>query len=398
MVTRRGFLTFGATAAASAAVGVGIGGVATSNFAANGEQSFAVSPQIPFEGVHQMGIEESIQAATNMLAFDLIPGTTNEDMIRWMRLLTDDIRRLSTGQPALADPTPSTGIGPARFSAYIGFGPGLFRKLGLESKMPDGLIDLPVFSIDALEDQYSGGDVLIHAAADDAVALFNGVRVLVRDSLPFATMRWNQAGFAHAAQSSKPKVTHRNLMGQLDGSANPKLNSDEFDNTVWIKEGPAWIEGGTILVFRRIDMNLENWDKLGSQAKSEVIGRELESGAPLTGANESDAPDYTAALPSGAKVIAEDSHIRRASLSGTASPIFRRTFSFGQPDPNGPQMKAGLLWCAYQRNIKEQYLPMQLRLAKSDSLNRYTTPVGSATFAVPKGVIGSQIIAEELFS
>jgi dye decolorizing peroxidase len=398
MVSRREFLTVGATAAASAMVGAGVGAAVTSQFAANGESSSAVGAQIRFEGPHQMGIEESIQASTNMLSFDLTPGITNQDMIRWMRLLTDDIRRLSSGEQPLADPTPETGIGPARFSAYVGFGPSLFKKLGLEDHMPEGLIELPAFSVDALEDKYSGGDVLIHVAADDAIALFNGVRVLVRDSLPFATLRWSQSGFAHSAESAKPVVTHRNLMGQLDGSANPKLKSNEFNEIVWIKDGPKWIIGGTLLVFRRINMHLEKWDKLGSHSKSDVIGRSLGSGAPLTGLKESDIPDYSAELPSGRKVIDVDSHIRLASNSGMAMPLFRRPFSYGQPGSEGALMQAGLLWCAYQRNINEQYLPMQQRLAKSDRLNSYTTAVGSATFAIARGVTGSETIAEDLFS
>lgn len=61
-------------------------------------------------------------------------------------------------------------------------------------------------------------------------------------------------------------------------------------------------------------------------------------------------------------------------------------------------MDVGLLWCAYQRNIEKQYLPMQLRLAELDLLNKWTLPIGSATFAIPRGVIGDEVIAEGLFS
>jgi dye decolorizing peroxidase len=61
-------------------------------------------------------------------------------------------------------------------------------------------------------------------------------------------------------------------------------------------------------------------------------------------------------------------------------------------------MDVGLLWCAYQRNIEKQYLPMQLRLAELDLLNRWTLPIGSATFAIPRGVGEGEVIAEGLFS
>lgn len=398
MVSRRGFLASSAAAAASAAAGLGVGAAAATQLAQGQAQTATATRAIKFEGSHQMGIETPIQAVTNMVALDVLPGTTLADMQRWMFLLTDDIRRMAAGEPVLADPAPELAIGAARFTAYVGFGPSLFRKLGIEDRMPDGLIDLPAFSIDALKDEFSGGDVLIHVAADDPVVLSHGVRNLVRDSLPFATVRWNQAGFAHTPGMVPEGVTHRNLMGQVDGTANPALESDDFDDVVWIKDGPKWIQGGTLLVFRRIAMQLDTWDQLSSLGKGEVIGRTLKDGAPLTGTQESDLPDYGARTAAGLKVIPEFAHIRRASDAGLGERIFRRPFSYEMPISKAGSMDVGLLWCAYQRNIEKQYLPMQLRLAELDLLNRWTLPIGSATFAIPKGVTGAEVIAEGLFS
>lgn len=397
MVSRRGFLASGA-AAATAAAGLGAGATAATQLAQSQAQTATAIRELKFEGAHQMGIETPIQAVTNMVAFDLLPDLSLKDMQRWMFLLTDDIRRMAAGEPVLADPAPELAIGAARFSAYVGFGPSLFRKLGIEDRMPAGLIDLPGFSIDALQDEFSGGDVLIHVSADDPLVLSHGVRNLVRDSLPFATVRWNQAGFAHSPGMVPEGVTHRNLMGQVDGTANPALESDDFDEVVWIKDGPRWIQGGTLLVFRRIAMQLDTWDQLSSVGKGEVIGRTLQSGAPLTGSKESDLPDYEARSTTGLKVIPEFAHIRRASNSGDGERIFRRPFSYEMPITKQGSMDVGLLWCAYQRNIEKQYLPMQLRLAELDLLNKWTLPIGSATFAIPRGVSGNEVIAEGLFS
>ena len=398
MVSRRGFLTSSAAAAATAAAGLGVGAAAATQVANDQAQTATAKRFLKFEGPHQVGIETPIQAVTNMVTFDLLPGTTLSDMQRWMFLLTDDIRRMANGEPVLADPAPELAIGAARFSAYVGFGPSMFRKLGIENRMPEGLIDLPAFSIDDLKDEFSGGDVLIHVAADDPVVLSHGVRNLVRDSLPFATVRWNQAGFSHTPGMVPEGVTHRNLMGQVDGTANPALDSDDFDEVVWIKDGPQWIQGGTLLVFRRIAMQLDTWDQLSSVGKGEVIGRTLKEGAPLTGSKESDLPDFEARSAAGLKVIPEFAHIRRASDSGKGERIFRRPFSYEMPISKAGSMDVGLLWCAYQRNIEKQYLPMQLRLAELDLLNRWTLPIGSATFAIPRGVTGDEVIAEGLFS
>lgn len=344
-----------------------------------------------------MGIEADLQAVTNFVAFDLKPGVTKKDMLRWMGLLTDDISRLSRGLPVLADPAPELAIGAARFSAYVGFGPGLFSKLGLEALAPQGFGKLPSFKVDQLEDRFSAGDVLIHIAADDPVVLSHGTRGLVRDSMPFATVRWTQSGFAHTPGMVPEGVTHRNLMGQVDGTANPILGSQDFSDVVWIEDGPTWIQGGTQLVFRRIAMQLDTWDQLGTPSKEEVIGRKLSNGAPLTGTKESDLPDFAARHPNGLKVIPDFAHIRRASPANPEERIFRRPFSYESGISAQGSLDVGLLWTAYQRDLERQFLPIQQRLDELDLLNQWTVPIGSAEFAIAGGVTEGSMLAEALF-
>ncbi|MDC0911503.1 Dyp-type peroxidase [Aquiluna sp.] len=398
MVSRRGFLAGGAAAAASGAVGIAAGAAGASLAAEADLETFAASRQAEFYGPHQSGIELDIQAVTNMVAFDIKESVTKADMLRWMRLLTDDIARLTAGEPVLADPAPELAIGAARFTAYVGFGPSLFSKLGLEAQMPEGFADLPAFGVDQLQERYSAGDVLIHIAADDPVVLAHGTRGLVRDSMPFASVRWVQPGFAHSPGMIPAGLTHRNLMGQVDGTANPELGSSDFDSVVWINDGPEWIQGGTLLVFRRIAMQLDTWDQLGTPSKEEVIGRKLSNGAPLTGERETDVPDLGARHPNGLLVIPEFAHIRRAAPQESGERIFRRPFSYDNGMNERGSMDVGLLWTAYQRDISQQYLPIQRRLEQLDLLNQWTVPIGSAVFAIPGGVQGSELLAEALFS
>jgi len=398
LVSRRGFLAGGAAAAASGAVGIAAGAAGASLAAEADLETFAASRQAEFYGPHQSGIELDIQAVTNMVAFDIKESVTKADMLRWMRLLTDDIARLTAGEPVLADPAPELAIGAARFTAYVGFGPSLFSKLGLEAQMPEGFAELPAFGVDQLQERYSAGDVLIHIAADDPVVLAHGTRGLVRDSMPFASVRWVQPGFAHSPGMIPAGLTHRNLMGQVDGTANPELGSSDFDSVVWIKDGPEWIQGGTLLVFRRIAMQLDTWDQLGTPSKEEVIGRKLSNGAPLTGERETDVPDLGARHPNGLLVIPEFAHIRRAAPQESGERIFRRPFSYDSGMNERGSMDVGLLWTAYQRDISKQYLPIQRRLEQLDLLNQWTVPIGSAVFAIPGGVQGSELLAEALFS
>lgn len=398
MVTRRGFLTSTTAAAALAAVGgVGVGAAGANALANSNLDSFAAKRSINFRGANQMGIDQPLQAVTNFVALDIHPDVNAAAMLHWMKLLTDDIDRLSKGEPVLADPAPQLMVGPARFSAYVGFGYSLFEKLGLQSQLPMGFAPLPSFKVDKLQDQFSGGDVLIHIAADDPVVLAHGTRSLVRDSMPFASVRWVQSGFGHSPGVMPEGVSHRNLMGQVDGTANPALGSEDFSSVVWIEDGPEWIQGGTLLVFRRIAMELDGWDQLGTPAKEEVIGRRLDNGAPLTGTREEDLPDLAARHPNGLKVIPDFAHIRRAAPIG-GERIFRRPFSYSAGlAPNGAP-DVGLLWTAYQRDISKQFVPIQMRLDELDLLNRWTTPIGSGVYAIAGGVSEGEIIAQRLFS
>jgi dye decolorizing peroxidase len=394
LISRRGLL--GGTAAAAA--GGAIGAVSVSVGSSANQETFAAKRALEFYGEHQMGIEADLQAVTTFVVFDIKNTTDRAAMLRWMSLLTDDIYRLSSGEPVLADPAPELAIGAARFSAYVGFGPSLFAKLGLEAQMPKGFGPLPSFKVDQLQDGFSGGDVLIHIAADDPVVLSHGTRGLIRDSLPFATLRHTQSGFAHTPGMVPSGLTHRNLMGQVDGTANPKLGSDDFDQVVWIEDGPDWIQGGTQLVFRRIAMQLNTWDQLGTPAKEEVVGRKLSNGAPLTGVNETDTPDLAARHPNGLLVIPDFAHIRRAAPQNVSDRMFRRPFSYeGQPSKDGTP-DVGLLWTAYQRDMSKQFVPVQRRLDELDLLNEWTTPIGSAEFAIAGGVARGEVIAQALFS
>ena len=58
----------------------------------------------------------------------------------------------------------------------------------------------------------------------------------------------------------------RNLMGQVDGTVNPAPRTPEFDAAVWASS-PAWFTGGTVLVLRRIAMNMVTWDAFDRAGK-----------------------------------------------------------------------------------------------------------------------------------
>jgi deferrochelatase/peroxidase EfeB len=66
--------------------------------------------------------------------------------------------------------------------------------------------------------------------------------------------------------------------------------------------------------------------------------------------------------------------------------LLRRGYSFTDGiDPQTGQLDAGLFFLAYQRDPRNQFIPLQSMLAKQDALNEYIQHVSSGIYAVPPG-------------
>lgn len=75
-------------------------------------------------------------------------------------------------------------------------------------------------------------------------------------------------------------MTGRNLMGQIDGTNNPKPQQPDFATRVFCgAEAPGWLAGGSYVVQRRIRMLLDNWENLPEDRQERVIGRRKADGA-----------------------------------------------------------------------------------------------------------------------
>lgn len=390
---RRQFLFGGAVA------GVGALGAVGADFALNQPTSEPTTEPlngaatVPFFGEHQAGIDTTPQAHAVFLALDLLSTTDRDALRRMMKVLTDDAARLTQGAPALADSEPELAVVPARLTVTFGFGANFVSRTGVTTA-PAWLRPLPAFKIDRLEAGYSDGDLLIQIAADDAFTVAHAARMLLKDARSFTTLRWTQTGFRRAYGSEPTGTTMRNLFGQVDGSTNPKLGSEELASIVWSNDG--WLAGGTGLVVRRISMNLDKWDRLDRGGREESVGRTLSNGAPLTGTNEHDEPDFAATNRIGFPVIPEFSHIARARTDDTRQRIFRRGYNYDDTPTAESVSNSGLIFVSYQADVDAQFVPIQQRLDDLDLLNEWTTPVGSAVFAVPPGCAEGGLVGETL--
>jgi deferrochelatase/peroxidase EfeB len=146
-------------------------------------------------------------------------------------------------------------------------------------------------------------------------------------------------------------------------------------------------------------MTIETWDRTSLAEQQAVIGRFKGSGAPLTGHDEFDGPDFGARSAGAQPVIPADAHVRLAHPGGNqGARLLRRGYNFVDGTDGLGRLEAGLFFLAYQRDPRKQFIPIQANLARSDALNEYVRHVGSAIFACPPGVTPDGWWGQSLFA
>lgn len=288
-----------------------------------------------FHGKHQPGITTPLQARGHLVAFDLAPGAGRKEAAALMRRWSAVAKRLMAGEPTAggsADGTThDTGIaldaGPSSLTVTFGFGHTFFERTGLVAHRPPGLDPLPPFSSDRLDPKRSGGDLWVQIGADDALVAFHALRAIQKESTPAARVRWQMNGFNRTPGATAEPMTARNLMGQIDGTGNPKPSESDFDRRIFVPSHTAegddakfgWLAGGSYAVVRRIRMLLDDWEKLPLDRQERVIGRRKTDGAPLSGGTETTEMDLDKAGPDGKLLIPDNAHARISSPRGTAA-------------------------------------------------------------------------------
>ena len=199
-----------------------------------------------------------------------------------------------------------------------------------------------------------------------------------------ATVRWSQLGFGKTSSTTPNEMTPRNLFGFKDGTENIATTDQALlAQHVWVdaaKDGePAWLDGGTFLVARRIAMRIETWDRTSLSEQETLIGRHKGSGAPLGSSQERDKVKV-AALPEG-------SHVKLVHPdSNGGHRLLRRGYSFVDGSDGLGRLDAGLFFIAFCKDPRTQYVPMQAKIAAQELLAEYLVHTGSGLWAVPPGI------------
>ncbi|WP_419996449.1 iron uptake transporter deferrochelatase/peroxidase subunit [Streptomyces boninensis] len=400
-LTRRRLLgAAGATGAAGLVAG-GAGGAAAASAVRDQPTELASvgRAHIPFHGKHQAGITTPLQAAGHLAAFDLAADADRRSAAALLRRWTRTAAALTEGNPPDRDTGIARDAGPSALTITFGFGRTFFARTDLKAQLPEALTPLPDFTADHLDPKRSNGDLWIQIGADDPLVAFDALRTLQREAADTATLRWQMSGFNRTPGATAHPMSMRNLMGQVDGTNNPKPEDKDFAAKIFVpKDGtPAWMAGGSYAVVRRIRMLLDTWDHLPADRQERVIGRRKSDGAPLSGGTETTPVALNKINKDGSFAILGDAHIRVAAPeSNSGATMLRRSFSYhdGFRDDGAPD--AGLLFIAWQADPRHGFTPVQRKLDRGDGLSRFLRHEASALFAVPGGCAPGEYVGQRL--
>jgi deferrochelatase/peroxidase EfeB len=364
------------------------------------------SPPRGFRGEHQIGVLERPRPHGLFAAFTCVD-SGRQALAETIRGMSEELDALISGRvppetdPAL--PPPDSGVldevSDPGLLATVSVGASLFDgRYGLADRKPRELVTMPFLANDRLDPARSHGDVLLLLQGKEPDVCLHALRRVMRRTRSGLVLKWMQDTFIRP--DAVPKIGEtksRNLLGFKDGTANPDADDQALmDTLVWTSTAdtaptvtgrePTWAAGGTYQVVRIIRMLVERWDRASLNEQEAIFGRRKVTGAPLTGRQETDVPDY-GSDPNG-KIIPLTSHIRLANPRDERAKdkdLLRRGVSYSRGVDAAGLLDQGLAFVSYQRRLSH-FLEAQERL-KGEPLEEYLRPEGGGFFYVLPGVV-----------
>ncbi|CAL9915925.1 heme-containing peroxidase/deferrochelatase [Candidatus Liberibacter solanacearum] len=366
---------------------------------------------IAFEDAHQAGVITPEQKNASFVSLNVTAKTLDE-LQNLFKVLTNRIAYLTKVRTAPINhnrkmPPAESGIlgsylKPDSLTITVSLGNSLFdSRFGLEKIKPYFLKDMTSFPNDKLEKEWYGGDLMLQICANSQESVIYALRDILRHTSAYLYPLWKIDGFLPSRDIDQ-NATPVNLFGFKDGIGNASVHDAKLmDDLIWITEKdhePFWSKGGSYQVVRLIRFSLEFWDRTPLEDQENDFGRHKVTGAPIGKKQEMESPEFEKD-PHG-DIILFDSHMRRAEPRHPeryTAKLRRRSYSYSLGVNSNGSLNMGLIFVAYQKNLKTGFIDTQNRL-NGEPLERYITPFGGGYYFVLPGIQLSQaFLAQSMF-
>ena len=303
--------------------------------------------------------------------------------------------RPAHGRPRPADrPGPELAGVPAALTLTVGIGPRVVAGVGAPA--PAWLAPLPPFTVDRLEERWSGTDLLLQVCANSPTTVAHAQRRL----LTGLARSPRCAGCSAASRTARgPGLPMRNLFGQVGGPCS-RTSTGSTRHSV-VRRGPAGLAARGQRAGAAPDPDEPRHLGPGRPVVEEnAIGRRLDTGAPVT------APRVPMRWPrrtSTPRTPGVPRHRRRrppatGPCAGPHERFLRRPYSYDDPPAPGELSDSGLLFAAFAGRPGAPVRAQQRRLAEKGPAQHLDHPGRVGGLRHPARRARGEILGEALLA